>query len=211
MHLANPLRSLSPTVDADVLAVLARSHGPLTGGRVQALSGRSYSQVRAVLHRLVVAGLVSAERHGNAVSYLLNRNHVMAGPMAELLGSDDAVEARVSSAVSGWEPGAVAVVLFGSFARRDGDEESDIDLLVVRPDTVAREDPSWEASRYDLARDIERWTGNTTQVVELSETGLAEAVQRGDPLVEELRRDGRVVHGPDLKRLLAVRAGESGR
>lgn len=203
MDLSNPLRSVAPTVDADVLAVLARTHAPLTGARVQQLAGRSYAQVREVLRRLVDHGLVDREQHGRVHSYRLNRDHVLTPAVEALVSAGDEVEARLRTALEDWDPAPHAVVVFGSFARRDGSAGSDVDVLVVRPDRVEEDSPGWAEQRYELARHLERWTGNTVQVVEVSAAELDEAAERDDPLVRSLRRDGRVLVGSGLRALLA--------
>ncbi|MGH9038944.1 MAG: nucleotidyltransferase domain-containing protein [Acidimicrobiia bacterium] len=202
MDVTNPLRSLTPTVDADVLAVLVKTHAPLTGARVHQLAGRSYAQVRQVLHRLVNDGLVEAVRHGKAVSYTLNRDHVLAAALEQAAGADAETERRLRSAFATWSPAPTAAVLFGSFARRDGGADSDVDLLLIRPDDVDEDDPAWTARRYEVSRSIARWTGNTAQIVELTDEELAKAVRRRDKLIANLRRDGQVLIGPDLSSLL---------
>lgn len=207
MDPVNPLRAVAPTVDADVLLVLARTHAPLTGARVAALAERSYAQVRAVLRRLVRHGIVTVEAHGNANIYTLNRTHVAATPLEQLAGAADEVERRIGAQVEDWEPSPAAVVTFGSFARRDGDVDSDLDLLVVRPGHVAEDDPRWRRACYDLARDIEAWSGNRVQLVELADRELAAAVAAGDPLIASLRDDGRALFGPPLRDLVPARRG----
>ncbi len=202
MDVANPLRSIAPTVDADVLAVLARTHAPLTGGRVHQLAGRSYAQVREVLHRLVAHGLVDAVRHGNTVSYSLNREHVLVGAIEAVASAGDEFERRLRTTLGTWAPAPVAAVLFGSFARRDGSPDSDVDLLIIRPDGLDDDDPAWAEQRYDSAQQVERWTGNTAQIVELTPPELDDAVARGDALIAALRGEGRVLIGPSLRSLL---------
>jgi hypothetical protein len=195
MELSNPLRSVVPTVDADVLSVLARSHAPLTGLRVQQLAGRSYGQVRAVLHRLVVHGLVLHERHGSTTSYVLNRDHLLAGPVEEMAGATAALEVEIRDMVDGWPLPPSAMLVFGSFARRDGDESSDLDLLLVRPPDVEADEPRWIVQREALVQTVERRSGNRAQIVELSTSELDEAVRRDEPLVAALRRDAVVLTG----------------
>lgn len=202
MDPANPLRTVSPTVDADVLAVLSRTHAGLSGAKVARLAGRSYAQATGVLRRLVDQGVVEVEQHGRTYSYRLNRDHVLAPAVEALASAADEVEARVRAAVERWKPRPRAVVLFGSFARRDGDPVSDIDVCLVRPDGVAEDAPTWTAQRYDLARQIERWTGNSAQLVDLSVGELDKAVRRNDPLVAALRREGRALLGPSVRSLL---------
>jgi predicted nucleotidyltransferase len=205
MDLTNPLRSLAPTVESDVLAVLVRSRAPLTGRRVQQLAGRSYAQVRDVLHRLVAHGLVNAERHGNTVAYSLNREHVLATAVEMASAAGGEVERRLRAVLEAWVPAPAAAVLFGSFARREGGPESDVDLLLIRPDALAEDDAAWMTQRYDLARHLERWTGNNAQIVELTSAELHSAIKQGDALIAAVRRDGYVLAGPKLRSLLANR------
>jgi hypothetical protein len=55
--------------------------------------------------------------------------------------------------------------------------KSDIDLLVVRPDTVDADDPQWRTQLDGLASSVTAWTGNDTRILEFSvreaRTGLA--------------------------------------
>lgn len=205
MDVANPIRSLSPTVDADVLLILVRTHAWLSGKRVSNMAGRSYAQVRSVLHRLADEGVVDVEQHGGTFSYRCNRAHVLSAALEVLADAADRAEQRVADEVRGWEPPAHAVAVFGSFARRDGGPASDLDLLLVRPDALDEQDERWRRQRYALARDIERWTGNRTQVVELSVSELRRAVDREEELVASLRTDARVLAGAPLDELLVAR------
>jgi predicted nucleotidyltransferase len=201
VDVSNPLRSVSPSVDADVLQVLVRSHGWLTGLKVATLANRSYAQVRSVLHRLVADGLVEVEDHGSAYAYRCNRHHMIYEAIDAVVGAADRVEERLVDSVARWDPPAYAVVLYGSFARHDGDADSDLDLLVVRPDDVDEDDDAWVRQRQTLAAEAERWTGNRTQVLELSRAELTSALDRGEALISSLRRDGRVLVGPPAPEL----------
>jgi predicted nucleotidyltransferase len=200
----NPLRALAPTVDADVLFVLAKTRKATTGAKTAHHAGRSYAQVRHCLHRLVETGLVLAESHGNSVSYQLNRDHVLAPVVEAAASAAGEVEARITRHVQTWTLPAAAVVLFGSFARRDGHDASDVDLLLVRHDEIGEDDPSWTAQRHDLSRVVRTWSGNSAQVVEMSVTELATALAREEDLIPNLRRDGVVLTGPPLARLLTA-------
>jgi hypothetical protein len=130
-------------MEADVLEVLAPTHAALTGMTVERLAGRSHAQVREVWRRLSAEGLVDATRAGNAVQYRLNRDHVLADVVVSAAIAALTVEDRLSTFLGTREPPPVSVVVFGSFARRDGDSESDVDVLVIRLDATDPDDPSW--------------------------------------------------------------------
>jgi predicted nucleotidyltransferase len=205
MDLQNPLRTVAPTVESDVLAVLAQTQRPLTGAAIERLAGRSHAQVLDVLRRLVKSGLVDADRVGNAVQYRMNRDHVLAPGVEQMLSGAQAVEVRLREFAASSAPVPESVVLFGSFARRDGGSHSDIDVLVIRPQAVHSEDPQWAEVRLGIAKHLERWTGNRCQMVELSVGDLRKAVSRREPLVESLRQEGREIFGKSLGELLGPR------
>ena len=195
VDLSNPLRTIAPTVEADVLAVLAKAHRPLSGRRVHVLAERSYSQVHAVLGRLVAHGLVQVEHQGAVGLYELNRTHVLAGPILDILNMADTVKMVIGDVAGGFEEPPNAVIVFGSLARGQGDEHSDIDLLLIRRDATDPESPAWRDDVDRLAAAVESHSGNPCQVLQLDEAGLTDADRRGDPLVDSLKRDGEVVFG----------------
>lgn len=106
MDLKHPFAVVTPTVDGDVLAVLAGAEAAFTGREVHRLVGQySEAGVRKVLGRLVEQGIVLVERAGPSYLYRLNRDHLaapqiiaLAGLRAELLGRLRARPRAVGSA-----------------------------------------------------------------------------------------------------------------
>lgn len=85
MELSRPLSVITPTVDADVLGVLAGADASFTGRQVHQVAGRhSERGIRNALHRLCTQGIVHRERVGSADQYTLNRGH-LAAPYIEAL------------------------------------------------------------------------------------------------------------------------------
>lgn len=205
MDAVNPLRTIAPTVDADVLQVLARTQRDLNGSMVAKLSGRSYAQVRTSLHRLASHGLVTIQDVGSAVLYRLNRSHVLSGPVLAVVAATGTVEVWLVDRLGRWSPPPVAVVLFGSWARGAAASDSDLDLLVVRTDGVDAEGP-WGEQLHATGEELEALTGNPVQFVQVTAAQLATAVREAQPLITGLRRDGRVLVGPPLRVLLSAGA-----
>jgi len=199
---ANPLRTVAPTVDADVLQVLARTHEPVTGNQLAGLADRSYAQVHAVVGRLVSHGLVTMRQHGRTYTYELNRDHAMSDAIQDLVEAPSAVDADIETAVATWRIPPVSIAMYGSAARREASAESDVDLLIVRAATVSEDDPDWAEPIGSLARQVERSTGNRAHIVEISEPDLWEAVRQNQPLVESLRAEARTIVGKDIRTLL---------
>ncbi|HWH32494.1 MAG TPA: nucleotidyltransferase domain-containing protein [Egibacteraceae bacterium] len=175
-----------PSLDGPVLAALAGTTQPLSLTRVRAVAGRgSLAGVRRVLLRLVDAGLAEAVPGG----YVLNREHVAAPAVVALAGLHGELSARLRGAVAQWDGDCQLLGLFGSAARRDGDETSDIDVLLVSPSGDARD------FAEALAADVERWTGNHGHIVVVTPAQLEGMRRVDEPILESWRRDLIVVLG----------------
>jgi predicted nucleotidyltransferase len=95
--------------------------------------------------------------------------------------------AEVTRRLAAAAPGA-KVILFGSRARGDERPESDLDLLVIEPDTVAT--PRAESAR--LRREL-RGLGVGLDVVVVSASHAEEWGHLGGSLLNEALSEGRVL------------------
>lgn len=204
MDLSRPFTVLTPTVDADVLAALARADAGFTTGQLHRLIGRhSEGGVRKSLHRLTEQGIVEVELVGNAHVYGLNRDHLAAAHVEGLAHLRDALLERLSERMAAWPTTPAYAALFGSAARGDMTARSDIDLLLVRPDSSSPDDTAWSAHVEQLTHDVSRWTGNDVRVLEFGESETIRAVAAGDPVLASIRDEGIPLHGSE--RLLRAR------
>jgi predicted nucleotidyltransferase len=190
MDVAVPLRSVVPTLDGPVLAVLAATTAPLSLAEVHRRAGEgSKSGIRRALLRLVDQGVV----HEVPGGYLFNRDH-LAAPAVELLASlHGELVARIRREVEGWSFRPRLVGLFGSAARRDGGATSDIDLLVISDDGNVD-----DVDR--LGERIEAWTGNTAQIVALTPGDVRRLRRSKEAIVAVWDRELVVICG-DLRAL----------
>jgi predicted nucleotidyltransferase len=206
MDFQRPLSVVTPTLDGDVLAVLAGADEEFTGRRIHRVLGRgSEHGVRKAADRLVHQGIVLRRQAGQAKLYCLNRDHVAAAPIEDLSSLRVELVRRLRKAVAGWASPAHTVLLFGSVARGQAGPESDLDLLVVRDARTGEEEPEWREQLANLERDATAWTGNDARIVEYGEGDLVDAVVR--PVVEAALLDGVELSGPRgrLRSLLAGR------
>lgn len=133
MDVSDPTRSITPSLDGPVLAVLATAGRPMTVGEIAQVSARgSEIGIRKCVNRLVAQGVVRATEMGRNRVHELNRQHV-AAPIATLLANLRLeLINRLRGELAVWNPRPIAAWMFGSTARGDGDENSDIDLLLIR-------------------------------------------------------------------------------
>jgi predicted nucleotidyltransferase len=176
----------------------------LTGRQVARLVRRgSQPAVNAALDRLAMHGLVRREEAPPAILHTLNRSHVGAAAVEALAGMRTEFLRRLRSAFASWNVPPVHASLFGSAARADGDVESDIDLLVVRPRGVNEGAPPWRSQVAALQSAVSDWTGNRASIIELPEARVRPG-SRGLDVLSEVQRDGIHLSGQSLDALLAA-------
>lgn len=194
--MAKPLAVITSTVDGDVLTALAGGDKAFTAGELHRLiAAHSESGIRKSLARLAGQGLVADERVANAHVYRLNRHHLAAPMVTALAQLRRAFLGHLSDRFASWGMPPVFAALFGSAARGDMRINSDIDVFVVRPDSVEADDPTWSDGLHALAADASGWTGNDVRVLEMSKAEARSGVESGDALLEEIRRAGVPLYG----------------
>jgi predicted nucleotidyltransferase len=188
VNVSEPTQAMTPTLDGPVLTVLVRAQQELTGLEVHRLCSRgSVDGVRRVLHRLVEQGVVHARPAGGSVLFSLNRDHLAVPAITQLTDLRAELWRRLRELIGSWAQPPVHAGVFGSAARGDGDEASDIDLLVVRHDELGGEDREWVAQLDNLRRQVRAWTGNDVQVIELSVKELRRS--RAEPALSAAKTD----------------------
>jgi hypothetical protein len=193
VELGRPLATITPTLDGDVLAVLARSDVTFTTGQLHRILARNSEEgIRKVLLRLVKQGVVHSGRVGNAFTYRLNRDHLAAEHIIGLADLQGKLLKRIEDRLESWRPPPVYAAVFGSAARGSMTADSDLDLLLVQPDDA--DDALWETQVNDLTTEVTGWTGNDTQPLEFTVSELA-ARGRDEPVLRAVLDHGLTVAG----------------
>jgi hypothetical protein len=196
VQLDRPFLVITPTVDGDVLAALARADSAFTGRGVHQLIGRySAEGVRRALDRLVTQGVVATAPAGRSKLYRLNRDHLAAPSIVALAQLREELFIRIRDRLGSWVLQPEYAALFGS-ATKQMVPESDIDVFIVRPNGTAAEDSRWTGQLEDLVHDGSRWTGNDVRVLEMSAAGARLAVSESDGVLCDIRDYGIRLAGP---------------
>ncbi len=202
MNVTTPYASICPGLEGPVLEVLSRTSSSMTGREVARLCRRgSQRGVLEALNRLTEHGLLSVRRVGGSTLYTLNRHHVAMPAVERLLEMRGLFFDRLRALVSTWTVEPVHLSVFGSVARGDGDLESDVDLLIVRPSEVDDEDPVWRAQLQELAESVERWSGNRASLIEVDPDQLMRFLRQGPPAAADVRRDAITLFGASVDRI----------
>lgn len=194
MDFRHPLHVVTPTLDADVLSVLARADAELTGREIQRLAGHgSHQGVRNAADRLEREGIVERRSAGKAHLYRLNREHVAAPWIEQLASLPEQVIARLRGAIATWVKPPLLAMLFGSVATGQASAASDVDLLIVRPAGRDPDDSTWTRQITDLQAHATACTGNDARVLEYGEDELTGTVF--EPVLADALRDGIELYG----------------
>lgn len=190
MDLQQPMRVVTPTLDGDVLAILARGDRSFSNGEIaSAIPDVSKEGVRKALRRLVEQGIVDSTRAGNALMYRLNRDHLAAPAIEALANLRQQLIERLRETVGDWAIAPVFATLFGSAGRGDGGASSDLDILVIRPKGVDVDDRKWREQLDSLEQAATRWTGNDARVLEYGDDELS-GKRRQEPVVVTALQEG---------------------
>lgn len=176
MDFRRPLTVVTPTLDGDVLAVLAGADAEFSGRHIHRMvSSGSENGVRNAAERLVEQGVVSSRRAGRANLYRLNRDHLAAPYIEALATLRVQLFERLRSVISAWDVPPRWAMVFGSVARGEAGPLSDLDILVVRSRDVSEDSAEW-GGQLGLLEDLAAaWTGNETRILEYSEDELGDA------------------------------------
>ncbi|MDR3661161.1 MAG: nucleotidyltransferase domain-containing protein [Mycobacterium sp.] len=201
MQLNKPFATVTPTLDGDVLAVLATADVTFTISQIQRiLTTVSGEGIRKVLTRLTAQGVVLHDQVGRTNTYRLNTEHLAAEPIMALSRLTATFLDRLENYLKGWGEELVYAAVFGSAATGRMTVGSDIDLFLVRASDSERggrhEDPDmWERRVTDLAHQVTAWTGNDARAVEYTEDDLRIAAAAGEPLLDDVAKQGLTVAG----------------
>jgi predicted nucleotidyltransferase len=181
MLFGEPFGGVIPGVRGAVLGALLRTDAPLTGRQVHALLSDDYSlwTVQGALKALTELGLVKTQTIGRAGVHTVNEDHVSVAPLRALLDPIALLTDTVRNAVG---DEVQTVILFGSIARGEANNNSDVDLAVIAP-------PEWDG-RTDLEDAVRTRLGNDCDVLVFSLEDFTRLTGAGEPVVREILIDG---------------------
>lgn len=195
MQLNKPFTTVTPTLDGDVLAVLASAEVTFTVSQIQRIiTTASGEGIRKVLNRLTAQGVVLHDQVGRTNAYRLNNEHLAAEPIMALSRLASTFLARLEAHLDEWGAELRYAAVFGSASTGSMTLDSDIDLLLVRANTD-RDDAAWEQRVTELGRLVTAWTGNDGRIIEYSEDELRAAAAAGEPLLDDVSKQGLTVAG----------------
>lgn len=193
MRLQHPFEVVTPSLDGDVLSVLAGADDWFAVNTINAMNPeRSDEGIRKTLKRLVSVGIVEELSAGRAHLYRLNRDHLGAEPIFQLATLKQQFYSRLRKDMSDWDISPVFASIFGSAARDQMSQESDVDLFVIQPD--GSPSGEWDSQVHILTSQASRWIGAEVRPLLYTETEIRR-LGRTEPVFEFIANEGIPVFG----------------
>jgi predicted nucleotidyltransferase len=202
MDMSEPASVAMAPGTAAVIRVLAGADDTFTIRELGRLAGVSHARAAQVVDALARHGVVDIVDRGRARLCSLNREHLAAPALVALVGLRRSLVELLQRQISSWRIRPLHASVFGSTARGDGGVDSDIDVLVVRPDDMEPGAAPWSVQLHATAEVARRATGNSLSWFEVSRVELAVAVASQEPILREWRADSIQLDGSRLAEIL---------
>lgn len=199
-----PIEAVVPGAQGRVLAVLAETSAELNLRTIAQLAGTSLAQTSRLLPDLVALGVVERREVPPSSLFRLVPENVVSRALLAIARSTDTVLDEMGLLAGALPNPPVSAIVFGSFARREAEPDSDIDVVVVRPAAIDEDNDEWSASLEAWRRDVRRLSGNPVEILEVSEQEARSKLRSRGQVWVDIRRDGQVVHGRTIDEIQAA-------
>lgn len=200
MDYRKPVEALIPGAQGRILGVLARAGAPLNLRTLARLAGISPGQASRVLPRLVELGVVKRTEVPPSALFELPKQNFAADLLRDLVDAHGALLQEMRKTAAKLRPAPASMVLFGSAVTGDARADSDIDVLVVRPED-ATDDDAWTTAVTRWVAHMRQFSGNPVNVLEEEEKGIPRLLRSRRSLWNSIRSQGVLLAGKPLDEL----------
>lgn len=161
-------------------------------------TGMSCGTIYPSLNELLETRIITQRKVGRSLLYTLNKNHILFHKIKELIDIEKKSLPTIAKEFASSLPkdNIIAIVLFGSVAREEFTEKSDIDVLVVSKNDRTKENIG---SLVDKLLDI--YDVHVVPIF-LTEKDIQERIKKFDNFIITIINEGRLLYGeaPWLKK-----------
>lgn len=175
-----------------ILSSTIDTRGPLTVSECAVISGTAVSTTSLVLDDWQKAGFIKAEMIGPTKRVTIDHEHPLYEPIKELIHKyGEYLEKTIQTIQKNkilQSPVVLAVVVYGSFARKDINSKSDVDLLIV----AEKEDMELdEKFRKTISEEIK----TPISIAWMTPAEIARRVKQKDKFIQNVLTEGKPLKG----------------
>jgi len=195
-------RILGNVIAVRILRYLSQAGGSHTGRAIARAVGISHTAVARALTRLAAENLVDPHPAGRAAIWTLNRTHWLAAGLRDLFHAEGTYRKQLGASLGKTtQPAPVSVILFGSMARGEMQNASDIDILCVIADATNSEQA--EQRLHGATANLHRTFGRPVNILVWSKSAFADRYRAKDRLARNIVNSGEVIWGASLMEVLS--------
>ncbi len=185
-----------------ILRFLVKSQSQLNGREIAKNVGLSHVKAHTALKDLTKQGIVNMHSVGNSLVYWLNEDHFLVKEIIRPAfekedGLFDYMSRLILKNIS--LPKPFSIILFGSFAKGRALADSDIDVVIIYPNSKNKTIISKELR--DAEKKITSLFGNHLSSVPFSINEFQNKLKKKDNFINEIIRTGKVIYGKSITEL----------
>jgi|GEM_PF-523759 len=199
MNTGEPTDLLFTRATAAVFRVLVGTDTSFSIRQLARVAGISAPRAVEIVNHASERGLILVEQAGRSRMCRFNRDHLAARAFIEVVTIRERMLSVIEDEIGSWKIAPLHASLFGSAARGDGNTNSDLDLLLVRPKGQPEEE--WEEQKYTSGVRLRAKIGNPVSWFDISITEMKSALRASEPIFAEWKKDSIHLSGLPLRDL----------
>lgn len=182
---------------AALLKTLFEAKSAESGRSLARIAGVSSAQTNSLLRRLVLLGLVTQSSKPPSLLFELNRANLLVERLRPIFELEAERNSWLAGRLRSLSISPIAGVVFGSVARGEDDENSDLDLFLLWPDDNGGSELVWE-ELAEIRQDFSELFGNELSLVHAKVSELSESIESRRRFARQLIEDGEPIFGGAL-------------
>lgn len=185
-----------------VLRALLNSSTAMSIRQLARTTDLSHVRAQEVVNHFAERGLVLIDQVGRSHLCSFNRKHIAASAIEELLDLKALICATIANQIEKWKLKPLSATLFGSAARGTGSANSDLDVLLIKPERAERAPAIWADQLFHAGQHVQLLTGNSVSWFDLTQDELLRANRAKEPLITRVKKEGIYLLGEKLETML---------
>ncbi|PIO00193.1 hypothetical protein COT72_02480 [archaeon CG10_big_fil_rev_8_21_14_0_10_43_11] len=182
-----------------ILREISKSKEGISNSQIAKKTGLSEMAVSRNIRELAQSGIIETKTIGKAILSKINKEHNLGHAIRELFNWESDIQSELSVIVKkhiiqDYPAGLIAIVMFGSRARKTEKLESDLDVMLI-------------LNRGERNTKIAFEEGIAVSIFEISKQDFIDQAKQHHPLIMNILLEGEAIYGKKEFKALIKKAG----